>query len=160
MFKSHQYCGLCCCMRCKQRKPNKVNLFCCFLFDYIRSIECVKLYSCYVFTRINYLNWTPQILEIFRSCDLPMPGPFSLTGSNMPWVQWRKSRWGGGRPPPPLPGKLAKFRKFWPKSGLKTVFSSANAGVCRKFESFVGSLGDFAPPGKSEFPPLPGYEVA
>ena len=29
-------------------------------------------------------------------------------------------------------------------------------GVCRKFESFVGNLGDFAPPptGKSEFPPL------
>jgi hypothetical protein len=27
-------------------------------------------------------------------------------------------------------------------------------GVCRKFESFVGNLGGFAPPGKSEFPPL------
>ena len=39
MFKSHH--GLC----CKQRKPNKVNLFCCFLFDlYIRSIEFV--YTC------------------------------------------------------------------------------------------------------------------
>ena len=28
-------------------------------------------------------------------------------------------------------------------------------GVCRKFESFVGNLGGFAPSnGKSEFPPL------
>jgi hypothetical protein len=41
MLKSHQYYGLYCWMRCKQRKPNKVNLFCCFLFDYIRCIEFV-----------------------------------------------------------------------------------------------------------------------
>ena len=27
-------------------------------------------------------------------------------------------------------------------------------GVCPKFESFVGNLEGFAPPGKSEFPPL------
>jgi hypothetical protein len=63
--------------------------------------------------------------------------------------QWRKSWWGGRPPPPPhLHGKLTNFRKFWPKRGLKTVFSSANVGggVCRKFESFVGSLGGFAPP--------------
>jgi hypothetical protein len=30
---------------------------------------------------------TPQILEVLRSCDWPMPGPFSLTGSKMPWVR-------------------------------------------------------------------------
>ena len=28
-------------------------------------------------------------------------------------------------------------------------------GGCRKFEGFVGNLGGFAPPGKSEFLPLP-----
>jgi hypothetical protein len=44
-------------------------------------------YSMYVLIRINYHNWTPQILEILRSCDRPMPGPFSLTGSKMPWVR-------------------------------------------------------------------------
>jgi hypothetical protein len=49
-------------------------------------------------------------------------------------------------PPPHLHGKLTNFRKFWPKRGLKTVFSSANGGVCLKFESFVGNLGGFAPP--------------
>jgi hypothetical protein len=49
-------------------------------------------------------------------------------------------------PPPQLHRKLTNFRKFWPKRGLKTVFSSANGGVCRKFESFVGNLGGFAPP--------------
>jgi hypothetical protein len=38
--------------------------------------------------------------------------------------------------------------------GLKTAFSSANRGVCRKFESFVGNLGGFVPTRKSEFPPL------
>ena len=27
-------------------------------------------------------------------------------------------------------------------------------GVCRKFESFVGNLGDFAPPPPEKFPPL------
>ena len=36
-------------------------------------------------------------------------------------------------------------------------------GVCRKFESFVGNLGGFAPPhpptGKSEFPPLKDADV-
>jgi hypothetical protein len=32
-------------MRFKQRKPNKVNLFCCFLFDYIRSIALSVLLS-------------------------------------------------------------------------------------------------------------------
>jgi hypothetical protein len=45
---------------------------------------------------------------------------------------------------------------------IKTAFSSANGGVCRKFESFVRNLEGFAPPppppppptGKSEFPPL------
>ena len=54
-------------------------------------------------------------------------------------------------------GGRANFRKFLPKRGLKTVFSSANGGggVCRKFESFVGNLGGFTPPTrKSEFPPL------
>jgi hypothetical protein len=70
---------------------------------------------------------------------------------------------GEGRPPTPPPhlhGKLINFRKFWSKRGLKTVFSSANGKVCRKFESLVGNLGGFAlpppppPTGKSEFPPL------
>ena len=40
---------------------------------------------------------------------------------------------GGGVPPPHhhhLYGKLTNFRKFWPKRGLKTVFSSANGGGC------------------------------
>jgi hypothetical protein len=59
--------------------------------------------------------------------------------------QWRKSWWGGGRPPPPS-RKMPNFRKFWPKRRLKTAFSSANAGVCRKFESCVENLGGFAPP--------------
>jgi hypothetical protein len=53
---------------------------------------------------------------------------------------------GRGRPPTHLHGKLTNFRIFWPKRGLKTVFSSANWGVCWKFESFVGNLGGFAPP--------------
>jgi hypothetical protein len=35
------------------------------------------------------------------------------------------------------------------KRGLKTGFSSENGGGgCRKFESFVGNLGGFAPTGK------------
>jgi hypothetical protein len=49
-------------------------------------------YSIYVLIRINYQNWTPRILEILRSCDRPMPGPFSLTGSKMPWVRGWGSR--------------------------------------------------------------------
>ena len=51
-------------------------------------------------------------------------------------------------PPPHLYGKLTNFRKFCPKTGLKTVFLSANrgGGVCRKFVSFVENLGGFAPP--------------
>jgi hypothetical protein len=53
---------------------------------------------------------------------------------------------GASDPPPPPSGKWTNFRKFWSKRGLKTVFSSANGGVCRKFESFVGNLGGFAPP--------------
>ena len=42
--------------------------------------------------------------------------------------------------------KIDEFSEILTKSGLKTVFSSANGGVCRKFESFVGNLGGFAPP--------------
>ena len=70
------------------------------------------------------------------------------------YKQWRKSWWGGGPPPPHLHGKLTNFRKFWPKRGLKTVFSSANGGTseiwkfCRKFRRLC------PPTGKSEFPPL------
>jgi hypothetical protein len=67
---------------------------------------------------------------------------------------------GGGAPPPHLHGKLTNFRKFWPKRGLKTVFSSANRGVRRKFESFVGNLGGFAPqPEKVYFRYCRGLEV-
>jgi hypothetical protein len=59
---------------------------------------------------------------------------------------------GGGRPPPPhLHGKLTDFRKFWPKRGLKTVFSSANGGggtseiwkFCRKFRRLCLPTGNF-----------------
>ena len=59
--------------------------------------------------------------------------------------------------PPPPSQKMTNFRKFGPKRGLKTAVSSTNGGGgggCRKFESFVGNLGGFAPTGKSEFPPL------
>jgi hypothetical protein len=46
-------------------------------------------------------------------------------------------------------GRNHNFRIFgnfdpW-KRGLKTPFSSANGGYVRKFESFVGNLGGFAP---------------
>jgi hypothetical protein len=64
-------------------------------------------------------------------------------------LQWRKSWWGRGPPPPPPPPpsrKMPNFRKFSPKRGLKTAFSSANREVCWKFESFVGNLEGFAPP--------------
>ena len=82
MFKSHQYYRLCCWMRCKQRKPNKVNLFCCFSLTIYAALSLfipvsnynVYNYSIYVLIRINYHNWTPRILEILRSCDRPMPG--------------------------------------------------------------------------------------
>jgi hypothetical protein len=62
---------------------------------------------------------------ITKSCII------SALFTTLNWGQWRKS-W---RPSPPPPsGKLTNFRKFWSKRGLKTVFSSANGGVCRKFE--------------------------
>jgi hypothetical protein len=70
-------------------------------------------------------------------------------------AQWRKSWWGGAAPPH-LHGKLTNFRTFWPKRGLKTVFSSANGGTseiwkfCRKFRALCPP----PPTGKSEFPPL------
>jgi hypothetical protein len=53
---------------------------------------------------------------------------------------------GGHHPPPPPSRKMPNFRKFSPKRGLKTAFSSANREVCWKFESFVGNLEGFAPP--------------
>jgi hypothetical protein len=50
----------------------------------------------------------------------------------------------GRQPPPPPPSqKIINFRKFLPKRGLKTAYSSANRGVCRKFESFVRNFGSF-----------------
>jgi hypothetical protein len=82
---------------------------------------------------------------------------YALDGRYNLWICWIKncvqvSCWysggnlggqGGGRPPPHLHGKLMNFRKFWPKRGLKTVFSSANGGggmseiwkFCRKFRA-------------------------
>jgi hypothetical protein len=47
--------------------------------------------------------------------------------------QWRKFSVGRGATTPHLHEKLMNFRKFWPKRGLKTVFSSANGG-------YVGNL--------------------
>jgi hypothetical protein len=35
----------------------------------------------------------------------------------------------GDRPRPAPSRKMTNFRKFWPKRGLKTAFSSANGGV-------------------------------
>jgi hypothetical protein len=43
---------------------------------------------------------------------------------------------GASRPPPHLHRKLTNFRKFLPKRGLKTVFSSANGGG----GGYVGNL--------------------
>jgi hypothetical protein len=69
-------------------------------------------------------------------------------------VQWRKSWWGRGggvRPPPHLPENWRIFGNFDLKEGWKQSFrvqmggGGGGGGVCRKFESFVGNLGGFAP---------------
>jgi hypothetical protein len=84
----------------------------------------------------NYLTFS---VALWLVCSLGIVEIFCL--------QWRKSWWGGGGATATPPSrKMTNFQKFCPKIGLKTAFSSANGGVCRKFESFVGNLGGFAPP--------------
>ena len=56
--------------------------------------------------------------------------------------------------------QLTNFRKFWPKRGLKTTFSSANGGGGGEFVGNLKVLSEILealpppPTGKSEFQPL------
>jgi hypothetical protein len=66
----------------------------------------------------------------------------------------------GGATAPPPPPPFTENDEFseiliW-KRAKNSLFGCkwGGGGGCRKFESFVGNLGGFAPTGKSEFPPL------
>ena len=84
-----------------------------------------------------------QIYHFTFSCvrgGVNKHGNIYLSGGNLGGA-------GGGEtapPPPPPSRKMTNFRKFWPKRGLKTAFSSANGGGGGR--GFVGNLGGFAPP--------------
>jgi hypothetical protein len=109
--------------------------------DGVREFKLIPsiFHSIFVITKCNYSKikhvLAPEGSEFVTTLSQPVkPVAEILVGQ------------GGSCPPPPhLHGKLTNFRKFWPKRGLKTVFLSANVGVCQKFESFVGNLGGFAP---------------
>ena len=102
---------------------------------------CILLPSCHI-VEVMFQIWLYICMRTgrdFKSAQFDqVRGEVEDSGGNLGGAR--------GRPPPPPLRKMTNFRKFWLKRGLKTAFSSANEGICRKFECFVGNLGGFAPP--------------